>query len=103
MVNIKEFAREKGNNRIVIVFKEMDERIISIFKREHNLNIGVYSMDNKQFGMVLEKEYLPFYFIVNKNSTVQNTFIPYKGVDNYSDQYFQLVIENILKVKKLHQ
>lgn len=73
---------------ILIVSNHKNQRNINIFKQTHKINYAVYRTASG-FGTTVEKEMIPFLFILDKSYEIKHFFIPEKsypkGINDYID------------------
>ena len=86
----------KIENLIVISYYQ-SPRNLYLFKRLNNLqNFEIYNLENNSLGSFeLETMGVPYFFILNKELKMSNTFVPIKQVNKRTDDYFKRIVSNL--------
>lgn len=96
MSNIQSFVHLIGQSNIIILAQYESIRQFRAFLVSREIDIPVYYVKTNPVG-ILERENLPYSFIVNKNMTMELAFIPIKEIPSYSEMYYTTVYERFFE------
>ena len=57
----------------------------------------IYNIGNQELGLSLDKENIPYYFILDKDFNAKSVFIPFKEFPDLTNKYFELICRKYLK------
>lgn len=89
------------NDKIIFVSYYEDIRSQIIAYKSMNLKVPMYIIPNNKLGLPIEEHNNnPYYFIISKDLSVSNVFIPDKEHINFTKEYLTIVINRILNKQK---
>lgn len=83
-----------GNDNIVLLFKQVTPRELTMIKNDNKLNVIVVST-NSDLSLPIEKNSTPCFFALSPDLKVYNTFYPIKEKSDYNDIYYRYIVERI--------
>lgn len=85
------------SNNIVIIGFYQNLRHLKIFRRINRLeNFEIYNLLDSNIGLEADILDMPYFFVLNKNLSVESTFIPTKDANQKTQNY---LISSLNKVK----
>lgn len=91
--HIIKLSRHVPKNRIIVLGEFTNRRQFLASMKGHSIDFPVYQLETKAFGDLLEKENVPFFFLINKELQVQDLFIPMKELPDFTDLYYQAILK----------
>ncbi len=95
--NIRRLSTEhKIDGRIIFIayYKYLRNEIIAY--RSMDLGIPIYIVPNNNLCLEIERYNIPYYFTINLDFIISNTFIPERINPNLTDQYLETMFEKVL-------
>ncbi|HCT30765.1 MAG TPA: hypothetical protein DIW31_08520 [Bacteroidales bacterium] len=89
LASLNKLAYKIGKENIIILASYKAIANMTKFKRINKLDMSIYNVDS--IGLPLEKENIPFYFIIDQNKKTKLTFVPYKEFPSLTEKYFELI------------
>lgn len=87
----RKIAKNISNDQIIIITDKTNRREIRALANSMNLDYPIYLADDKDFNNILQKENIPFTFIIDKDLRMKDLFIPMKELPDYSDMYYRII------------
>lgn len=88
---LRKIAKNISNDQIIIITDKTNRREIRALANSMNLDYPIYLADDKDFNNILQKENIPFTFIIDKDLRMKDLFIPMKELPDYSDMYYRII------------
>lgn len=89
IANIKQFVEENDTLEVLLLSNYQCKKDLRNFKRINTIFTEVYNI--KHLDISLEKENVPYMFIIDENMNIFNFFIPRKEIPELTKQYLQRV------------
>jgi hypothetical protein len=86
---LEKLAIKIGSENIIILASYKNNSSLWRFKRINNIRLNLYNIDN--LGFSLERENIPFYFIIDNTFNVKMIFIPIKEKPYLTEKYFEIL------------
>lgn len=86
-------AKKLKLNDVIIICYYENVRNLKIFKRINKLqDFQIYNLKNNNLNLLeIEKAQTPYFFMINSQLRISNTFIPIKKDNKRTDNYFKKV------------
>lgn len=95
-----EFIQSLGADNVVILLNTDNPRFISVFRKQHKLNCLIYALPIGRLGIPIEQQdeiVAYYYFVLSKDNTIDDCFIPIKGLDARNRIYFDSIKRKLKK------
>ncbi len=91
--NLRKCIATEGLKNIIILCYYQNPRNLNIFKRINRLqDFEIYNLVDNNIGeLELENSGVPYFFVLNKEFKISNTFIPLKEANQRTDDYLKRV------------
>ncbi|MCW9707046.1 hypothetical protein [Fodinibius salsisoli] len=87
---MEEVAKKVGQDRVLILARYRNPEDIDLFKRLNNFDLNIYKKENN-IGLPVEKEGVPYMFLVGPDLKAHYLFIPDQELPILSERYFHLI------------
>lgn len=90
-------SNEMDVKDVLIISYYQNPRNLSIFKRINRLqDFEIYNLENNSLGdFEIDDMLIPYFFMLDKNLKIGNTFIPIKQANKRTDNYLKKVLLNL--------
>jgi len=95
MLRILDFSEIIGKNKVIFVSEFQSEREQYVLEKKYNINI--YNKNNKEFGLLIEKKYYPFIFVIDTNYTAQGIYVPTTQFYSLGNIYYNIIYDKYFK------
>jgi len=95
-INIKKLTEKIGGEHIILITAPSRLEDVMTFKTTNNITIPVYQISDGRFPLPLEKENLPFLFIMDKQFLTKFVFIPDPATPSLLEHYVELVKDRFI-------
>lgn len=85
--NLIKLASKVDTNNIILLGSFTNSRARWMRKS----SFKIFNIGNQELGLSLDKENMPYYFILNKDFSAKSVFIPFKEFPGLTDKYFELI------------
>lgn len=88
---LRKIVKNISNDQIIIIADKANRREIRALANSMHLDYPIYLADDKDFNTILQKENIPFTFVIDKELRMRDLFIPMKELPDYSDMYYRII------------
>jgi hypothetical protein len=81
-----------GKERIIVMGAYESDKDLNIVKRLNRVKLPIYNVKIGDINCPIDNYNVPYIFILDKNYNAKNIFIPLKGSDNQSDEYYRTIV-----------
>jgi len=93
MGNMKALSEKIGKNNILVLASFDNQRDFYINKRVNNIDLPIYNIPLKSLDNTIENFNIPYIFILDKDCSVSNIFLPYRDMPHLTEEYFKDIIK----------
>ena len=86
---LKQLTEETGAEKVICMINSHSRREVSLFNRDNGLDGLVFIVDS--LGLPLEKENLPFFFVIDENLKTNYVYIPRGEMTEQTAAYLKLM------------
>ena len=85
-----------GNvNKMLILCSDISEKEFELLTRDMNIKYPIYIVDDTNFGWAPDTSNQPYMFVINKNLTISDLFIPDNRFQNVTTKYLDAIDSKI--------
>lgn len=88
---MEKFASTISNENLAIIVTDATEREFQVISSLLTSDIPVYMTSDKAFGSILNKENVPFIFVIDNSLYLKDLFIPIKEIPSHSEMYIKII------------
>lgn len=88
--SLKKYKEKIGSTNILILADYDNIKNLILFKRLNSIKLPVYKLSEK-LNIELEKQNVPYFFVLDTNFVAKDFFIPIKEIENYTDNYLEII------------
>lgn len=89
--SVRKLMGKLPKDKIIIVADNSNRRELQALVNSLSLSLPVYLTEDTVFHSILEKENVPFFFIIGKDLRMKDLFIPMKELPDLSDLYYRII------------
>ncbi len=76
ILNLKELSEKIGNDKIIIITDSNSDKDISLFKKLHQIDFKIFSINTTFLPVEIQHLKAPLYFLMNKSQKTKFSFVP---------------------------
>lgn len=98
--HIRKFIENVGKEQVIVLVSYNNFRNYYLFDRTAKLSCKVYNIKEGALNLPADKLNLPYFIKINPGLKTSRVFIPVKGFDKPTDDYFKVMTKTFQSYKK---
>ncbi len=95
MLNLMTLSEKIGKSNIIVLASYKNKRDFIINKMANKIDLPIYNVPLKSFDNTIENFNIPYLFIIDKQFTAKNIFLPDNDLQNLTDLYLLVGISGL--------
>lgn len=89
--SVRKLMGKLAKDKLIIIADNSNRRELQALVNSLSLSLPVYLTEDTVFHYILEKENVPFFFVIREDLRMKDLFIPMKELPDLSDLYYRII------------